>query len=372
VYVGSLDSTETRRLLEGDGPAVFAAPDFLLFMRQGSLLAQRLNLDTLDLAGDPVPVAARVAIAPGAFNALAASASMTRSLAYRAHTGAVQLVWVDRAGRQIELVGQPDAAQLVLGRFSPDGRIFAETRTVNGNNDVWLVDLERGVLRPLTFEAVRDTRPTWSPDGRRIAYVSERTGAWDIYEKLIDGSGTETLVLASSEAKDTDDWSGDGRFILYAVQDPKTDRDLWVLPLTGDRKPFVVARTPGSDRNGRFSPDGRWIAYQTDETGRNEVVIQPFPGVGGKMQISVDGGTSPQWCRDGRELSYLGPNNRVMAVPITVNGSSLQPGTPVPLFTAPGPGGFMAAADGQRFLAFRSTEDAAPITLLLNWAELRR
>ena len=371
VYVGSLDSAETRRLLDGDTPAVFAPPSSLLFMRQEALLAQPLNLETGDLAGDPVPLAARVTIAPGGFNALAASASMAGPIAYRAHTGAVQLFWADRAGRQIGLVGQPDAGQPGQSSLSPDGRTLALTRTVNGNTDVWLMDLERNVVRPFTFETTRDVNATWSPDGRRIVFQSERAGVYDIYEKPADGTGTETLLLASPQAKIINDWSPDGRFILYQVQDPTTQNDVWVLPLTGDRKPFVVAQTQFAETGARFSPDGHWIAYVSNETGRSEVFVQPFPGPGGKIQISAGGGTVPQWRRDGREIYYLGPNNRVMAVPIAVTGTTLQAATPVPLFTAP-TAAMVASLDGQRFLVSTVTEEDAPITLLLNWAGLRR
>ena len=371
IYVGSLDSTETHRLFEADGPAVFAPPDRLLFARQGALLAQRLDLATLQMTGDPVPVATRVALNPGSFNALAASASASALLAYRANADERQLRWIDRAGRQISTVGAPDLAQTQPLRLSPDGSTLLVTRTVAGNSDVWLIDLERGVPRRFTFETVRDISAVWSPDGRQILFSSERTGVFDLYERPSDAAAPESLMLASSEPKTPEDWSPDGRFILYRVQDPKGDDDLWVLPLAGDRKPVSVTQTQFAESGGRFSPDGRWIAYQSDESGKTDIYVQPFPGPGGRLQVSTGGGSFAQWRRDGRELFYLGSDNQAMAVPVAPNGPTLKAGTPVRLFSVSA-GGFIASPDGQRFLVSTVTADAAPITVLLNWAGLKR
>ncbi len=368
VYVGSLDSPETHRLLETDSPAEFVPPDSVLFMRDGALLAQRLNLDTLQMEGDAAPVAARVAV--GNFSSVAVSGSTSGSIAYRAHAGERQSFWLDRSGRQIGILGGPDGAQPTTPQLSRDDRLLALQRTVNGNVDIWVTDVERGGERRFTFEPVRDRTPVWSPDARHVAFASERTGVFDIYERPFDGPGTETLLVASSDAKLVYDWSPDGRFVLYGVQDSKTGNDLWVVPVTGDRKPVPVAVTPFSEQGGRFSVDGRWIAYYSNESGRNEVYVQPFPGPGTRIQMSTQGGQAPQWRRDGRELTYLAPDNRVMALPIEVSGSTIRPGAPVNLFAAP-PGGFVMSSDGQRFLVSTVTAEPAPITLLLNWAGLR-
>ncbi len=369
VYIGSLDSRDTHRLFEADAPAKFLPPDLVLFVRDGALLAQRLNLDTLQMEGDPVPVATHVTLTPGNFNAIAASPSRSGLLAYRANDGARQSFWVDRVGRQIGMLGGPDAAQPSSDEgLSPDGRTVVRQRTVNGNTDIWLIDVERGMPRRFTFEAVRERTPVWSPDGRRIAFASERTGVFDIYERPVDGTATERLLVGSADAKIVEDWSPDGQFVLYTVQNPQTGFDLWVVPVTGDRKPVPVARMPFAERAGRFSPDGRWIAYSSDETGQGEIYVQPFPGPGGKVQISTGGGGVAQWRHDGRELFYMGTNNRVMAVAIAISGSALKAGAPVALFTAPAGSGFVASADGQRFLVSTVTTDPAPITVLLNWA----
>jgi serine/threonine protein kinase/Tol biopolymer transport system component len=379
IYVGSLESSETHRLFEADSPAKVLPPDWVLFMRDGALLAQRLNLETLQMQGETVPIATRVALVPGNFNRIAFSTSAAGVVAYRANAEERQFTWVDRSGRQIGVLGEPDMAQPWFtgggdGRLAPDGRTLALARTVGGNTDIWLVDVEGDIRRRFTSEAVRDHTPIWSPDGRRVAFASERTGVFDLYERAIDGPGGETLLRASSEAKHLEDWSPDGRFILYHEQHPKTNRDLWALPVTGDSTPLAVAVTSFEERNGRFSSDGRWIAYWSNETGLGEINVQPFPGPGGKFQIAtgVPGTTiGVQWRRDGRELFYVGPGNRVMAVPIAVGGNNVKAGTPVPLFTGP-PGGFLASDDGQRFLVSNVTAQAAPITVLLNWTGLRR
>jgi Tol biopolymer transport system component len=233
-------------------------------------------------------------------------------------------------------------------------------------------DRARGVFRRFTSDAAREFEAIWSPDGSRIVFSSDRKGVLDLYEKPVAGAGTESLLLESPEHKNLYDWSLYGRFILYGPQSSKTGQNLWALPLFGDRKPLVVAQTAFEEVGGRFSPDGRWIAYVLNETGRSEIYLQPFPGPGGKLQISTSGGNSPQWRRDGREIFYLGPDNRLMAVPVMlqVNGSSVEAGAPVALFTTRPASEFAASPDGQRFLINTPLEDAAtpPITVVLNWA----
>lgn len=379
IYVGALESSETHRLFQADSPAKVLAPDWILFMRDGALLAQRLDLETLQMVGEPVPLATRVALAPGNFNRIAVSTSASGGVAYRTNAEERQFSWVNRSGRQIGVVGEPDVAQPWGtaggdGSLSPDGRRLALARTVNGNTDIWLVDVEGNLSRRFTTEAVREHTPIWSPDGRRVAFASERTGVFDLYARTVDGSAAETLLRSSPEPKHFEDWSPDGRFVLYHEQHPSTNRDLWALPVAGDSKPLLVANTPFEERNGRFSPDGRWIAFFANETGQGEIYVQPFPGPGGKVQIATgvpSSTTGVQWRRDGREIYYVGSSNRVMAVPIAITGTEVKAGTPTALFTGPA-GGFLAAPDGQRFLVSTITQEAAAITVLLNWAGLHR
>jgi Tol biopolymer transport system component len=230
---------------------------------------------------------------------------------------------------------------------------------------VWLVDTARGVRTRSTTDPAGEYNPIWSPDGRRIVFDSWRTGTMDLYEKPVAGDATETLLLASPEPKFPCDWSPDGRFILYVSRSATAGGDLWALPLAGDRKPVPVAHTPFEEWGGHFSPDGHWIAYQSNASGQDEIYVQPFPGPGGRVQISTAGGTSPVWPRDGRELFFLA-NGRVMAAPVTGNGARV--GTPVPLFTAPPASStFDVTADGQRFLFNIVVKEASPITILMNW-----
>ena len=368
VYLGSLDSMETQRLFDSDTPPKFAPPDYLLFARQGALMAQRLDLKTLKPAGDSVTVTGHVFAWP--FQA-AVSASLAGPIAYRPVGPERQLVWVDRSGRETGTVGAPDHGLPQFMRLSPDGRTVALSRNAVFWADIWLTESGTGVPQPLTSEAANKFYPIWSPKGDRIVFVWDPKGVLELYEKPIDGVGNGTLLWSSPEHKWTMDWSADGGFVLFRSDSQKTGRDLWAIPYpppSGETKPLEVAHQSFDEDNGRFSPDGRWVAYQSNETGRYEIVVQPFPGSGsGKKRITTDGGTVPQWRGDGRELFYLSPDNHVMAVSITMNGSTVEAGKPAPLFLMPPQSEFAVSADGQRFLVNKIVKDAPPITILLNW-----
>jgi Tol biopolymer transport system component len=247
---------------------------------------------------------------------------------------------------------------------------------VNSNFDVWLLDLGRDVFSRFTFDAAVDLNPAWSPDGARIAFVSNRDGVYDLYQKSATGAGNEELLLATTESKDQVDWSPDGHFLLYRSLNPKAGYDIWALPLEGDRKPFPVVQTNFDERDGQFSPDGKWIAFQSDESGRFEIYVQPFPGPGGKLQVSAAGGAQVRWRRDGKELFYIAFDGRLMAVPIRQNAQTMEPGAPAPLFATHVGGAlqspfmqqYVVSPDGQRFLMNTVKEEAAsPITVILNW-----
>jgi Tol biopolymer transport system component len=231
------------------------------------------------------------------------------------------------------------------------------------------MDLARGTWRRFSSDEAPDARPVWSPDGTRLVFESYRKGVYDLYWKPIS-AGNDEVLLESPENKNVYDWSPDGRFILYAVQSAKTGNDLWAMALS-DRKPFVVVQSEFTETAGRFSPDGHWIAYISNETGRPEVYVRSFPGPGRSWQVSANGAGvgTPEWRRDGREIYYVGLDNQLMAVPITVQAqpATVHAETPTALFRVSA--GFNASPDGQRFLIDTPVgEPPVPtITVLLNW-----
>ena len=262
---------------------------------------------------------------------------------------------------------------MAAGRRDPQG----------GFVDIWLFELAGGVFSRFTFGPSFSGIPVWSPDGSHITFMSGRDGPWNLYQKLSSGAGSDQPLLKSSNNKYPVDWSRDGRFLLYAEQDPKTARaDLWILPLQGGGKPFPFLRTAFDVAFGQFSPDGRWIAYTSDESGREEVYVRPFSGAeagtAGKWLISNNGGTSPRWRRDGKELLYVALDNKLMAVEVKSGAVAIQAGVPQPLFQTRATGlshRFAVTADGKRFLVMSEAEQAASgsATVVLNWtAGLKR
>jgi eukaryotic-like serine/threonine-protein kinase len=367
VYLGSVGDTRITRIADRESGYGIMPPARLLFARQGALWARTASLDYTSVDGALMAVAPKLLVHRALFGYSAFSSSANGSIAYRASASETQIGWLDRTGRQIGTVGQPDDSQMILSHLSRDGRTLAISRSIAGSTNVWLLDTERGVPRRLTFE-LNDQEAVFSPDGSRFVYQAngnrERTFVW---ERRTDGTGEPTLVLQESddEFHHPEDWSADGRDILYGV-DSTAPRDLRALPLFGDRTPIDVARTPFAETNGRFSPDGRWVSYVSNETGQAEVYGQPFPGPGPKVQLSVGGGRLPRWRRDGKELFYVAPDNRLMAVPIDP-GSTLDAGTPRALFRLVTTSPYEPSSDGQRFLVTGVVSDASPITVIMNW-----
>ncbi len=377
IYLGSLDGGAPTRLTTADSAGAFQPPDRVLFVQAGTLVSRRLDLVGRALTGEPVTLADEVGA--DAFSRGGFAVSGTGLVAFRVGGNAArQLMWVDRTGKAVGVAGEPDASDPAYPELSPDGRRVAMRRMVQGNIDIWLRDQLRGGMTRLTFDAAGESVPVWSPDGTRIAFNSNRTGVYNLYAKASNGSGAEAQLVDSRNNLVTNDWSRDGRWLLYAERHPTTGRDLWAFDMTSpDRAPRVVANTPAEEVLAAFSPDGRWVAYQTNESGRFEVVVQPFPDAVGRWQVSTAGGVAPRWRADGRELYFLAPDATMMAVPVTAAGTSLEAGTPVPLFrTRIVDGGtvtnnrpqYAVARDG-RFLINQPVADAsaAPITLILNW-----
>jgi Tol biopolymer transport system component len=230
-----------------------------------------------------------------------------------------------------------------------------------------------------TFSASDEQYEAWSSDGSWIAYGSNRKGVYDLYRKPSSG-GSEELLLESPQGKNLDDWSPDGRSILYNSEDPKSGRDLWVLPLDKDGKPgkpVEFLKTRFQEHRDQFSPDGHWVTYVSDQSGQPDIWVRPFPGPGGEWQVSAGGGVQPRWRHNGKELYYIAPDGKLIAVPITIKGAAFERGAPIPLFQTRIAGGgtnayrrpqYDVTADG-RFLINVTTEDAtaSPITLILNW-----
>jgi serine/threonine protein kinase len=380
IYVGSLDGGSSKRLGNADAAAVVSPLGFLLLQRQTTLFAQAFDFKRQELSGNPFPVAGQVAL-DGATNAPGVSAT-SGSVAYRAGSADVarQLTWLDRSGKNVGAIGASDVADLREAELSPDGKHVAVRRTVNGNPDVWLIDAARGVPTRFTSDPALDGWSVWSPDGSRVVFQSNRKGVFNLYWKLSTGAGTDELLLESDQAKTPTDWSADGRFLLFRSTDPQTGVDLWVLPVAGDKKPFPFLKTPFDERDGQFSRDGKWIAYESNESGRFEIYVRPFPGPGERVQVSTDGGAQPRWNENGKELFYLSLDSKMMGAPVkfSPDGHSLQTETPAVLFPVriafgPLPGvnnqQYAVSSDGQRFLVNLEAGESAtsPITLILNW-----
>ncbi|MGH9391497.1 MAG: hypothetical protein ACRD1Z_17975, partial [Vicinamibacteria bacterium] len=374
VFVGDLESKTGKILLPATNSNVaYAPPGFLLFWRERTLLAQPFDAKELRLTGEATPVAEDVQYLANSANAIF-SVSENGVLAFQAGAGAAlsQLTWFDRRGKKLGSVGAPaDYGRL---RLSHDGLRLAVdvTDPRTGSSNVWIHDLVRRTATRFTFEAVNDHSPVWSPDDDRIFFTSSRKGAGDIYQKSTAGTGADELLLASPAFKPIADCMRDGRFLAFHTVDPttKTRFDLWVFSVA-DRKASPFLQSEFNETHAAFSPDARWIAYASDETGRNEIYVQAFPGAGGKWQVSTAGGSQPRWRGDGKELFYVA-SGKMMAVPVQAGGT-FQAGDPAPLFdvrlkTIPGVR-YDVSADGQRFLANvpAGEESATPITLTVNW-----
>jgi Tol biopolymer transport system component len=378
IYLGTLDGTSPTRLVSDVSRAMFlpsgsgapASPHgWLIWVRTSALVAQRLDLTTRTLTGEPVSVANDVEVA---------SISSSGLMAYR--TGSAnaprQFAWFDARGDQLETIGEP--GNLAAFDLSPDGKRVAVTVRSSNTADIWIMEVARGLRTRFTFVEAANSNPIWSPDGRSLVFVSTRSGHADIYKKSVDGAvGSEELLLADDRDKRPESWSPDGRYLLFAATDPKTKTDLWILPMTGERKPFAFARTEFSEIQGAFSPDGRWIAYVSDESGSAEIYVAPFPGPGGKVLISTrqagsgQGGV-PVWRRDGEEVFYIAPDRTLMAVAITVKGTTIEAGLPRALFgpiLAVGGRNYAVSADGKRVFAYTrpGLRTNVPITLIQNW-----
>jgi Tol biopolymer transport system component len=378
IFTASLDSKERTRLFASESRAVYAAPGYLLFNRGNAVFAQAFDPDSLTLEGEAIRVADGVPLygagTPGAPNP--ATSSLTRNAIFAvSQTGVLihrsgataaaagpappgeqrSIVWLDRRGGRITQVGPP--ATYAGLDLSPDGTRFAVHRHEGLGGDSWSFLLAQGRMQRLTFDTAQDnSSPIWSPDGTRVAFTSRRDGKWGLYLKSADGTGNEELIIDSAEPKGPTSWSPDGKLLVYSQAG-----DVWAVPVTGkEKKPIALVQSQFAELFPQVSPDGKWLAYQSNETGRVEVYVKPFPEGPGKWQVSVDGGVFPRWGRGGRELYFVQGPSMWMAE-IRIEGSAPEPGVPQVLF---GLGAnpstalnahttyhrFAVTADGQRFL----------------------
>jgi Tol biopolymer transport system component len=386
IYVGSLDQEMKVPVVQSDTRAIFAE-GYLLFVRQDTLLAQLFDPSRLKTSGDPAVVAQDISNTRNTATA-SFSAADKGVLSYEATPHIpTQLVWVDRTGTVLKKVGQPfDQTGLEL---SPDGgrvalSIYDASRHTR---DIWLHDFARGVRTRVSFTARDGWASSWSANGDRIAFSARRTGLLDLYLKATNGGGAEEeLGKEVGNNRYVNSWSTDLKFLLYHTgrSRSETGNDIWSLPMSGDLAPRPFLQASANEQSGKFSPNGRWVAFTSDESGREEVYVVPFPGPGGRSLISTEGGTSPRWRQDGRELFYL-TRGTLMAAAVNGQGSVFQSGTVARLFEANfrtesyqgyGPGSvYDVAPDGQRFLinVVATAEPAqAPITIVTQWTSLLR
>ncbi len=383
IYVGSLDNPKQRvRIVATDWkasyvPARDGRPGYLLWMREQTLLAQPFDAGKLTLEGSAAPIAEEVASAASLRTAFWTSDAGV--LAYRTGmaAGSTALTWFDRQGKAIGTVGNPQGyGELAL---SPDGTQAAVFRRDTVGDDLWIIEFARGSSTRVTTDPGNESYPVWSPDGKQIAFSSNRgKTAYDLYRKPAGASGEEEVLLKDDEVKIPSDWSRDGRFLLYNIlQNRGRSSSIWVLPMIGDRKPAKYLASEFNEFGGRFSPDGRWVAYVSDVSKRSEIYVSPFPDAAASpaVLVSIDGGTLPHWRRDGKGLYYLAPGRKLMEVEVTP-GPSFKVGVPKVLFQTPALGtnnpmgsSWDVSPDGQRFLVNAASEQQSPspLTVLTNW-----
>jgi serine/threonine protein kinase len=382
IAAGSLDSKQTSRIVDTAFAGRYLPPGFLLFIREGSLIAQPFDVTRLRLTGDPLQLADQMSFGNIFLVTGQApySVSETGTLAYRSGSGHEpsngRLLRFDRQGKLLGSLGQVGYYNPEL---SPDGkRVAAESLdSQSGTADIWLLDIAEGVPTRFTFTQGLNKFPVWSPDGAHIAFYSNRDGTYKLFQKPSSGAGTEEVLFKLDTSIRIADWSSDGRYIVYYNPNTKGKIHLSVLPQFGDRKPFPFLQTESNEYHVALSQDGRWIAYISDESGRYEVYIQSFPKPGAKWQVSTGGGVQPRWRRDGKELFFVSPDRKLMAVDVK-GDSTLQVGAAHTLFETHIFGGsnvtqgwrqqYDVAADGQQFLMSVETEGSTPpINIVLNW-----
>jgi eukaryotic-like serine/threonine-protein kinase len=381
LYVGQLGSLQPKMIMKTGTAAIYAS-GYLLFTGDQTLLAQSFDAGRLELTGEAIPVAEHIAV-NGATNAPEFSASETGTLVYQ--TGATGGVWdlllFTREGKPAGAVAEQD--RYYYPALSPDEDRLAVSlfNGTQGTANIWILDLKRGTKSRLTFDAGMQLQALWSRDGRTLYYVADTKGARHIYARAADGSGTEQTILETPGAVETlPSLSPDGHYLACArLLLGGGPRSIWGLPLFGDRKPFPIVQTSFDSRNPAVSPAGKWMAYESNESGWAQIYLTAFPGGGAKWQVSIKGGVDPRWRGDGRELFFLDPSDNLVAVDVDTSSGVPRLGVPHVLMQAVGVqrqvGSYVVTADGKKFLinSGSSKQGSEPLTLVTNWtAELKK
>ncbi|HSP07938.1 MAG TPA: hypothetical protein VLR94_12235, partial [Acidobacteriota bacterium] len=381
IFVGSLtDPAFKKHLLSDFSRVEYVPPGYIIYMRGKTLLAQQFDPRRLELKGESFSLGEKAGYdGYSAYGAFSASAQGVLSFG-KLDEAQKEIVWHDRNGKELGSMGQP--ADYREPSMSPDGKkVVIEKRDLEtDNNDLWIVELSRGTFSRFTFESSNEVSPVWSPDGKAVIYCSNPDGRINIYQKQVSGSGSQEILVNTADPKYPDGLSSDGRYLLYDELANTTKFDIWYVDLQNGNKRAPFLNTPFNETHARFSPDGLWVAYSSDESGRSEVYIRRFPPSSDvSLQISTTGGDQAQWRIDGKELFYISADRQMMSVPIQP-GATLEPGDPVPLFPADvDPNGliddrnqYLVTADGQKFLfAQRAAQpEVSPITVILNWTAM--
>jgi Tol biopolymer transport system component len=368
-----LESATVATLVTTESHADYMA-GHLLFYRDGILMAQPFDAVAGRLHGEPFPIAQDIGTEGSRYSSFSAASTGTLVYSSGGRVG-TRLTWTDRSGKVLGTVGEQNTFTALA--LSPDERRAAVALTTGPplNRDVWLVDLARDVMTRLTFQPGEDSNPVWSPDGARLAFTSMRAGAGSLRVVRVGGTAVdEPLIEQESAVFAAGDWSSDGRHILYSHSvRALADSDIWALPVDGDRKPIRLTETPFNETFPVFSPDGRWFAYTSDESGSSQVYVQPFPPTGRKYLVSRDGGSQPLWRRDGRELYFLTSDATLYGVAVATS-TDFETGIPQRLFASPAPTftgsrAYGPSRDGKRFLfAAPESVSTTPLQVVLNWS----
>jgi hypothetical protein len=385
IYVGKLGSNERQIVVPSSTNALYSAPGYLLFGHGNSLMAQPFDTARLRATGEPALVTQGISVMPSA-SYLNFSISQTGTLVYSTTEFPIgrQMFWYDRQGKLLSKLGGQEYS--TWPQLSPEGKRLAVRipSPSTGAFDIWVYDVARGVRARMSFTALPAFAPVWSPDGTQLAYAHsiQQASGDHLFLLNADGSGKEQPLeqpLIDSIANYPTSWSSDGRLLLFDHQDKSGKIAVWVLPFTAERKPYAYVETQFNAQMGKFSPDGLWVAYVSNDSGRDEVYIAPFPGPGGRVQISSGGGSQPRWRHDGRELFYISPETKIMGAELSVAAADVRVGAVRSLIgtTLGGIVGYLydVTPDGQRFIVSQGFEQTStdPLTVVTNWpAELTK